>query len=413
MRTDGVLMCGLVALVGLWGDLGGPLGPAPALAQGTFPLKYQAADKTDELIQRVVPFYRRALPERPSDLEAAPQGLSERARYYSIPICGRQVLMVLDAPPAPRLFVDAAGTKDLSRAQPLTAMPLRRGWIEQVFGPVAITGADPSRSARAWFLIHEGNTSSIRTIPAGYMVGEVELGGQSYRVAVVDPYVSGRYDHMDHITGDRQAHDHETYLAVDLNQDGRFEMPTAAGEVVQLLPALHVEDAYYGVTVAPDGSSISLAKTEPKFGTLDTQCPGLGLYAICEYGFQDLARGDGKWRVPVGWHEAGAKTLTRRDAAGAAWMAYGPSWRGAGKLDLFEVRPGDTSTVAMGPPLMPKVQAEPATDGVIRLSLSFVGRGGEGYHAQVEKNGQPVPPPRFRILDDSGKVLAAGQFEYG
>jgi hypothetical protein len=29
------------------------------------------------------------------------------------------------------------------------------------------------------------------------------------------------------------------------------------------------------------------------------------------------------------------------------------------------------------------------------------------------KTGQRLPPPKFKILDGSGKILAQGNFEYG
>jgi hypothetical protein len=63
-------------------------------------------------------------------------------------------------------------------------------------------------------------------------------------------------------------------------------------------------------------------------------------------------------------------------------------------------------------------QAAPAKEGGATqksqaIGLSVVGQGGETYSAGAQKDGALEPAPKFKILDESGKELASGQFQYG
>jgi hypothetical protein len=303
--------------------------------------------------------------------------------------------------------VDAAGTGDLSAAQPLPATS--RG-SEPIFGPVTISPAGKDRpSVRARFVYD--NENGLAVIPAGYMVGEVKLDGRSYRVAVVDNYVTGRYDNVLRVTDEKALWRWETLLAIDLNQDGEFQRATDAGETLPLLAGVHVKEAYYAVKVATDGSSITLAKVEPQFGVLDAGCQDLNLMLLGDCGFHNLTGSGGKWRLPAGRYRSVECSLTRSDAAGAKWTLRGGS--GDEKLGTFEIRPGETLTAQAGPPMVVYMKTELLTNGTIGFTFALLGRDGEAYSPGAVKNGQQLPPPKFKILNESGKVLAQGNFEYG
>jgi hypothetical protein len=49
----------------------------------------------------------------------------------------------------------------------------------------------------------------------------------------------------------------------------------------------------------------------------------------------------------------------------------------------------------------------------VSLGLILEGRAGERYIAGIRKNGRLIPPPRYRVIDESGAVLKTGTFEYG
>ncbi|MBE3123526.1 MAG: hypothetical protein IMZ65_01850 [Planctomycetes bacterium] len=382
------------------------LAAAPVRAQGTFPLKYQEAGELDSPVGSHS--YHSGSDSPPEGLKAPPKGLSEKALYFSMPVGGKSVWVVIDKTSPPRLFVDAAGTGDMSGAKPI--MSATNKGSEPVFGPVTVAPAGTDGpSGRVRFIFY--NESMLAVIPAEYMAGEVKLDGQSYRVVVVDNYVTGRYDNVLRLTDKKALWRWETVLAIDLDQDGRFDRVTAAGERLPLLAGVHVKDAYYSVKVAPDGSSITLAKAEPQFGVLDAGCPDLNLVLLGDSGFHNLAGSGGKWRLPAGGHRSIESILARTDAAGATWTLRAGS--SDGRFGKFEIRPGETLTAQGGPPLVVDVRADPPMDGAVCLQFGLLTRDGQEYSPGPMKNGQRMPAPKFRILEGSGQVLAQGNFEYG
>ncbi len=65
-----------------------------------------------------------------------------------------------------------------------------------------------------------------------------------------------------------------------------------------------------------------------------------------------------------------------------------------------------------GPPLLVKVDVARQNQNV-SFGLILEGRSGEKYVAGIRKNGGVIPPPRYRIINESGAVLKVGTFEYG
>ena len=391
---------------------------AKRAGQRVFPLKYQEADASEAVVSGNT--FQRRLPEKPAEIKAAPTGLSGEAVYFSLTVGPRKVLALLEVASPPRLFVDVAGTGDLSAVQPLAARPW--GPVQQ-FGPVDIpvTGTDKP-PVRVRFLCVADKylaankdravaPADLAVAPAGYMAGKVSVDGQSYRVALVDHGLRGRYDNV--LRGEREFGwlKEDTRLALDLNQDGDFPRGPDTGETLPLLPTLHVKDAYYSVRAASDGSSIALASAAPDFGALDTGCADLGLALVGEYGFHKLSGSGGKWRVPAGWHAATGATLNRTDEAGTLWSLHGvSSW---GRLARFDVPAGQALSLRAGSPLSVKVHPSGLQpNGMIHFALALVGQAGEDYNAAAKKGGIPQPP-RFRVLDEAGRAIGSGVFNPG
>jgi hypothetical protein len=101
---------------------------------------------------------------------------------------------------------------------------------------------------------------------------------------------------------------------------------------------------------------------------------------------------------------SGLSPLTATDKNGDKWV-----------LDLASTpylpAAGD-SIAKIGQPLLIKTDVQIAGRDV-SIALILEGQGGETYVPGAQKNGQRLPSPGFRILDEAGKTLAADTFQYG
>ena len=68
--------------------------------------------------------------------------------------------------------------------------------------------------------------------------------------------------------------------------------------------------------------------------------------------------------------------------------------------------------VKPGPPLLVKGDAV-VRGRTVEVGATVQGQAGEKYVPGVLKNGTWLPAPRFRLVSENGKVMAAGRFKYG
>lgn len=100
----------------------------------------------------------------------------------------------------------------------------------------------------------------------------------------------------------------------------------------------------------------------------------------------------------------GLSALSMTDKNGDKWvldLAKGQS--------LSAVRGSDRKP---GPPLLVKTDVQRSRQDV-SIGLVIEGQAGEKYAGGAKKNRRWMPPPRFKIVDESGKTLASGAFKYG
>ena len=83
-----------------------------------------------------------------------------------------------------------------------------------------------------------------------------------------------------------------------------------------------------------------------------------------------------------------------------------------GELAGFRVEGGKTTTLQFGPPFKIKPQTS-VNDRNVRVNLAIFGKAGERYRNVVLKNGNRVTAPQVKIIDQDGKVLVSGRFQYG
>jgi hypothetical protein len=103
--------------------------------------------------------------------------------------------------------------------------------------------------------------------------------------------------------------------------------------------------------------------------------------------------------------------LAKKDSSGDK-VVFTIDKGGAGDFGDFEVRPGQVTSLQLGPPFQIKTSMERSGENVF-VSFSLQGRSGELYKPGATINGREVPEPAFRIIDESGKVVHSGRFEYG
>jgi len=375
------------------------LSSALGWGQREFPLKYRPAGPGYDPVLSQVRTRLEAERSKPSILKSLPEGLSGRVAYYVKQVAGKKMVLALDYGRLPKLYADTDLDGDLSDEKPFA----NRGRMSSAeFGPMTVkpTGAegDLTVNLRAEGYIGYGSVTYFTVFPAGYFRGAVRLGEDSYQVAVVDGNLDGR------LGGPASATD---LLAIDFDRDGEFHY---RAEVASLPKMVGTGGAYYRLEALPDGSAIRLQNTEPSLGTLDVASSHLVLTLFSGDCFLYLAGSQGRWQVPAGNFTTAFLQLCARDQAGARWQLTGSNQRG--KLQTITVREGETLALKVGPPLAVKTDITQSRD-IVSIGLSLAGQAGEEYTADAKKNGTTVPPPKLRILDEAGKVLASGAFQYG
>ncbi len=107
---------------------------------------------------------------------------------------------------------------------------------------------------------------------------------------------------------------------------------------------------------------------------------------------------------PDGGNRISLSVPTKQDANGNMWS-----------LQLLKGQPSQIiaqAGVEPGPPLL--VKPEVAVQGrIVEVGVTVQGQAGEKYVPGVQRNDKWLPAPKFRLISETGKVLAAGQFEYG
>lgn len=83
-----------------------------------------------------------------------------------------------------------------------------------------------------------------------------------------------------------------------------------------------------------------------------------------------------------------------------------------GKLASIKVDRGKTTALSLGPPLVMRADVQHENTSV-SIGLLLIGQAGEHWSPQVLVNKKPLPAPKLKIIDETGNVLASGNFEYG
>ena len=83
-----------------------------------------------------------------------------------------------------------------------------------------------------------------------------------------------------------------------------------------------------------------------------------------------------------------------------------------GTMATVKVSEGKTTVLKPGPPFLVKANVSPSSSRV-SIGFEFLGQAGEQYASSATKNGRRQSAPKVKIVDEEGKTLASGKFEYG
>ena len=107
---------------------------------------------------------------------------------------------------------------------------------------------------------------------------------------------------------------------------------------------------------------------------------------------------------PASRQEFGLTALSMAAENGDTWVLDLAKGQSVSGLKNKNAKPGA--------PLLVKTDVQ-ARGRELSIGLLIEGQAGESYQPGAMKNGSRVPPPTFKVIDESGKVLVNGQFHYG
>lgn len=403
-----------------------------AHAQGTFFLKpEQVKDVSSQGVVAPATVWINRADEKPK-LKGLPEDLGRRVYYYQASLGGADRVFLIESGTSRKLYVDTDADNDLSDEKPLKSERVKSsyswGWSRSYrFGPITLAGntkaeegedkAAGDESKGGAFLVEQFDQDYLVAYPAIYLRGKIRAEDESYAVALIDANLNGRYDDAFKPTKENLRSRAITCdsLAIDWNGDGNFAQDYGAASEVQGLPRLlRIKDTYYSVKLEPNAVAITLEKADPKMGTLDIGKLEVELLLMSDTGLHRLT-GTGPWQLPVGQYGAFSVMYTRPDEKRGKWTLH--SSGSLGKLAEFGIDEARTTTIKAGPPLKVKVtqhvQKRLFSGRVVNFNVALVDQADVDFGAGARKDGNRMPAPSVKIVDEAGKTLSAGKFEYG
>jgi len=170
--------------------------------------------------------------------------------YASLTLADASYTIIIDKDGSDgKLYVDADGSKALSPID----------WIQQLYdgGYLASVSFDiqNDNGVRAYRLFLEWSPSTPTAIiyfRDNHRLGEIELGGVTYKIAIIDENSDSLFDDLDH-----------DQLLIDIDQDGELLASSDSHERYWLDVPFNIDGTVYAATsVSADGSSIVVDKSD-------------------------------------------------------------------------------------------------------------------------------------------------------
>ena len=357
-------------------------------------------------------------PSRPDGFPDPPAGF-EQPWFYEMKTGDGTVPVLLDLSAEPRLCLDANRDGSLVDERQYSVRKLKAGGRDREgFGPIHMSPAGQANRRDLLFyafLYSRDGARPMWLVPASYRHGKLRLDGAVYQVAVVDGNYNGRFDSTVSLPwANLRRPAGWDALAIDRDGDGQFSCSFSnASDVMPLSALVRVAEKYYAVNLAADGSTLELTPAQPVLGRLALD-PADATFTVrlwSDAADQYLARPARQWDLPAGRYQGLAATLYLLDADGNNWTFS--TAEQVGPLHTFEIASSQTTQMQLGPPFVVATEATPVEKDRVYIALTISGCGNEQYQGRIQRSGQAIPRPTFKIVSEDGTVLTEDRFEYG
>jgi len=355
---------------------------------------------------------------RPPELRQQPADAPKEPVYFTFQVGDKDIHGITYRSISPgkqvKLYLDTDGDGLFSDEKEYigTWLSIFRLTRTYLFGPVSSRNSDTVIKAGQFYAeCSDGERITFR--PAFYRRGQVDLEGRTYEIALIDTDFDGKYNEyfVPPIAGSRDPRC--DVFAIDLDGNSKFNFGEPGdSEIMPLGRLIKINGQYYNMDVAEDGETIKFRQSKPQFGTLSLEGKQAKLALWSDVGHQRVSGSNGRWLLPTGKYSVIELELTEPDSDGNRWTfdtLKARAWEG--QLGDFEIKPGQTTSIRIGPPFQVKTFMKDSGRNAL-VGFHLEGQSGELYVPGAKKNGKEVPEPQFKIIAVSGQTVHSGQFEF-
>ncbi len=386
------------------------------LEEGHCKLKFEAVSKHDDMLVALAMQDLTSTKDKPNELKDLPKGFTTDCVYFLAEVFGKSTPMVLgyyNRLEYSILYMDTNSNGRLSDEKAYHPKIKKRSrYKEYTFGPILMKSRDEKGEYKTEFYAKTSHGQFLSLQPSGYRAGKIRLGKDTFKVAVIDGNFDSRYDKIFSHPVKRLSRPDCDIFAIGLsNGDKKWHLSISQrSEIMPLGRMVKVQNTYYGINVASDGTTLELKKVVPELGTLDFEGTNVKLKLWSDVGDQYLFGSEGGWQIPAGVYSVLLVELNEFDSERNVWTFSNRPY--AGPLRDFEIRAGQKTSFKIGPPFSIKTDVRHTGDKV-SIGLSLEGCTKERYRFPVLKGGKRQPAPSFIVVNEAGKELTSGHFEYG
>jgi len=348
------------------------------------------------------------------------------------------------------LHLDLNNNGDLSDDPPVVAQRVKslydQGWSQSYrFGPLrfeesqkpsTLSGSANEDSAAKTSKPNQENRSKrgldsadffVEQIDTGYLIvrpavcrkGTIRVNNKSYMTVLIDANFNGRYNDIGSPKRrGAEKTDKSDIFAIDRNANGVFDFDEfRISELQPLTKLIQFQDSFYTVTVAQDGSSVTLDSQSPAMGKLDLGATQADLVvSSADTGIIRLRCAGQPCSLPIGKYQLQAVQLRAMDEKKVEWGLSSNVIRNNIEIAIDVNKP---ATLKLGPPLTMTVAERSDRNSlsgrIVSFNVTCKDAAGVEYQVGATRGGtgNRAPAPSVKILDEAGAILSTGQFEYG